>query len=167
MRSRVLTLMCGLSLMTSGLAAQSAGGSAGRAGAGDAALASVRKGFTDLSAWIIKSAELVPADKYGFKPTPAVRSFGQLLAHSIDGYVYYCTRAAGRSVEWSDATEKGPLDRATLVRRLKEATTSCEAAHGAGARDVVPLIDNLGHASLHYGNMITYLRLMGLTPPSS
>jgi hypothetical protein len=44
----------------------------------------------------------------------------------------------------------------------------CTAAHtAANTARVAPLIANYGHASLHYGNMITYLRMTGIKPPSS
>jgi hypothetical protein len=88
-----------------------------------------------------------------------------MIGHIVDGYNYFCSAAAGRKGSWSEATEKGPTDKATLARKLKEATDACTAAHGSGA--VGPLIDNLGHTNLHYGNVITYLRMMGLKPPSS
>ena len=38
---------------------------------------------------------------------------------------------------------------------------------GAIAADPLPRVENIGHSSLHYGNLITYLRMMGLVPPSS
>jgi hypothetical protein len=69
-------------------------------------------------------------------------------------------------VEWSDAIEKGRTDKATLVQTLRQATEACNAAY-AGGGQVRALIDNIGHTNLHYGNLITYLRMLGLTPPSS
>ena len=49
--------------------------------------------------------------------------------------------------------------------KLKEALDACSAAHEAG--QLGPLIANYGHANLHYGNMATYMRMLGLVPPSS
>ena len=123
------------------------------------------KSFAELSGWILKSAEMVPADKYSYKPAPTVRTFGEQLGHIADGSNYFCGRAAGKKVQWSDAIAQGKTDKATVVPKLKEALDACTASHGTGA--LVMLIQNYGHANLHYGNMITYLRMLGLVPPSS
>ena len=123
------------------------------------------KGFAELSGWIMKAAEMVPADKYSYKPAPTVRTFGELLGHIADGSNYYCARSTGKKVEWSDANAQGKTDKATVVPKLKEALDACGAAHGTGHLPM--LIQNFGHANLHYGNMATYMRMLGLVPPSS
>jgi uncharacterized damage-inducible protein DinB len=126
----------------------------------------LRGGFDETAAWVVKAAEMVPADKYGFKPAATVRSFGQLIGHIADGQNYYCARGAGDPVQWVQTVEQGSQDKAVLVQKLKESIALCTAAHArAGAAG--PLIANYGHTSLHYGNVITYLRLLGLVPPSS
>lgn len=131
----------------------------------DAASAAARKGFGEVSGWIAKAADAVPADKYNYKPVATVRSFGQLVAHIVDGYTYYCGQAAGKKNQWTDLFEKGKTDKATIVAALKQAQAICTAAYGSG--QIAPLIENVGHSSLHYGNVITYMRMMGLVPPSS
>ena len=70
-----------------------------------AAPESVTKGFAQVADWITQSAESVPAEKYSFKPTDGVRTFGQLVAHIVDGYRFYCRLAKG-PVEWTDTVEK-------------------------------------------------------------
>jgi uncharacterized damage-inducible protein DinB len=132
----------------------------------DDAAAALRKNFTEVSGWVSKAAGLAPADKYSYRPTQSTRTFGQLIAHIADSYNYYCARAAGRDTQWSDAIEKGATDKATLAQKLKQATDSCNAAYG-GANNAGPLIENIGHTNLHYGNIVTYMRMLGLTPPSS
>jgi hypothetical protein len=128
--------------------------------------AALRKNFDEVSGWITKAADLVPADKYTYRPAASVRTFGQLIAHVADSYNYFCARAAGRNIQWSDAIEKGNTDKATLVQKLKQSLETCNSAYGgAGLPD--PLIDNIGHTNLHYGNIITYMRMLGMTPPSS
>jgi uncharacterized damage-inducible protein DinB len=125
----------------------------------------LRQSFDQVAGWIAKSAELVPADKYAYQPAKTVRSFGQLIGHIADGYLYYCGRAAGRNVEWSDAIATGKTDKATIVAQLTNARSSCAAAY-AGVYSPL-LIENLTHSHLHYGNVITYLRMLGLAPPST
>ncbi len=127
----------------------------------------LRQNFAEVSGWVSKAADMVPAEKYDYKPVDTVRSFGQIIAHVTDSYNYFCARGAGDKVEWSDATEKGTIDKATLVPKLKAALDKCNAAYGKDNGQVGPLLGNIGHTSLHYGNIITYMRMLGLKPPSS
>jgi uncharacterized damage-inducible protein DinB len=136
-----------------------------QSGANEAA-AALRYGFGEVSGWVTKAAELVPADKYSYRPAPSVRTFGQQIAHIAVAYNYYCGRAAGQNVQWSDAIEKGSTDKATLAQKLKQATDACNAAYGGNGQAGM-LMANIAHTNLHYGNVITYLRMLGLTPPSN
>jgi uncharacterized damage-inducible protein DinB len=132
----------------------------------DATLPALLGSFNQVSGWVTAAANAVPAEKYGYRPTESVRTVGQMLGHIIDGYHYYCGRATGNRVEWSDATEKGQTDKATLTTKLRQAVLVCESAY-AGQNQIGPLVENVAHTNLHYGNLITYMRMLGLTPPSS
>jgi len=125
----------------------------------------LRGAFEEVTGHIAKAAELVPQERYGYQPVGTVRTLGQLIGHIVDGYHYYCGRAAGRNIQWSDSTAQGALDKAALASRLRDAAAQCVAAYVAG--NVGPLVVNTFHANLHYGNLVTYLRLLGLVPPSS
>jgi uncharacterized damage-inducible protein DinB len=127
----------------------------------------LRNGFNEVNDWIVKSAEMVPAEKYNYKPVDTVRTFGQLIAHVTDSYNFFCARGAGNKVEYSDAVEKAGTDKDTLLPKLKEAVGKCNAAYSSSTSQFRPLFTNIGHTSLHYGNIITYLRMMGMKPPSS
>jgi uncharacterized damage-inducible protein DinB len=125
-------------------------------------------GFKEVSGWLAASADLVPADKYTYKPVATVRSFGELMAHVADGMHWYCGSAmTPKDVEWSDAVAKGPTDKATVVGALKKAITVCTNAHSASTARIERLMGNIAHANLHYGNAIVYLRMLGLKPPST
>ena len=127
----------------------------------------LRNGFNEFNDWVTKAAEMVPADKYSYRPVDTVRTFGQLIAHITDSYNYFCAHGVGNKVEWSEAVEKGGTDKDTLLPKLKEAVGKCNAAYGSSNGQLRPLFTNVGHTSLHYGNIITYMRMMGLKPPSS
>lgn len=128
----------------------------------------VKAGFDEVSNWLIKSAELAPADKYTYKPVDTVRSFGQLMAHAADGMNWFCGCAtAAKDLPWSDAIEKGKTDKPTVVAALKKASAGCTTAYGSTTARIDKLMANVAHSNLHYGNTITYLRMMGLKPPSS
>jgi uncharacterized damage-inducible protein DinB len=127
----------------------------------------LRNGFNEVNGWVVQAAEMVPADKYNYRPVDTVRTFGQLIAHVTDSYNYFCAHGVGNKVEWSTPVEKGNTDKDTLLPKLKEAVGKCNAAYSSGNGQMRPLFTNVGHTSLHYGNIITYMRMMGLKPPSS
>jgi len=127
----------------------------------------LRNGFNEVNEWVVKAADMVPADKYNYKPVDTVRTFGQLIAHITDSYNYFCAHGVGNKVQYTDAAEKAGTDKDTLLPKLKEAVGKCNAAYSSSNAQFRPLFTNLGHTNLHYGNIITYLRMMGLKPPSS
>ena len=129
--------------------------------------AELRKGFEEVNGWVTTAADMVPADKYTYRPTDSVRTFGQLIAHITDSYNYFCAHGAGNKVQWVTPIEEGKTDKETLLPKLKEAVGRCNAAYGSANAQFKPLFMNVGHTSLHYGNIITYMRMMGLKPPSS
>ena len=122
-------------------------------------------GLREVGTWAEKGAELVPADKYTYKPVGTVRTFGELVAHIADGMNWYCANASGKKTEWSDAIEKGKTDKATVTAALKAAHANCHRVTNDG--QLKELMQNMAHTNLHYGNMITYIRMLGLVPPSS
>lgn len=127
----------------------------------------LRNGFNEVNGWVMQAAEMVPADKYNYRPVDTVRTYGQLIAHIADSYNYFCAHAVGNKVEWATPIEKGSTDKDAVLPKLKEAVGKCNAAYGSGNGQLRPLFTNVGHTSLHYGNIITYMRMMGLKPPSS
>ena len=161
MKIRILLVLCSLLFSASSTFGQSE-----PAKAPDVAT-ELRNGFNEVNGWVTKAAEMVPADKYNYKPADTVRTFGQLIAHVTDSYNYFCAHGVGNKVEWSDPVEKGVTDKDTLLPKLKEAVGRCNAAYGSAKGEIRPLLSNVGHTNLHYGNIITYMRMLGLKPPSS
>jgi uncharacterized damage-inducible protein DinB len=130
---------------------------------------------------ILRSADKMPEDKYAFKPTDSVRTYGQVLAHVADGQYEFCGAAAGKS----DAKniEQTAKSKAEIVAALKSAFAYCDAIYGgmtdAKATEMIPafggakitrlsMLDfNVSHTMEHYGNLVTYMRIQGIVPPSS
>jgi uncharacterized damage-inducible protein DinB len=130
---------------------------------------------------ITKSAEKVPEDLYAFKPTPAVRSFGQILGHIADSSQYFCGTASGTPPP-QESVEKTKTSKADLQKALADAFAACDAAYAAmtdaKAAETVKffggeqprlavLAFNTAHEFEHYGNLVTYMRLKDIVPPSS
>ena len=122
----------------------------------------------------------MPEEGYGFKPTPEVRSFGQLIGHIADDQYAYCSAVKGE--DKSSEFERTAPPKAEMVAALKSAFAYCDGAYEAlvdasatdkvkfRGRDVPKLAVftlHAGHAWEHYGNVVVYMRLKGLVPPSS
>ncbi|MCC6395296.1 MAG: DinB family protein [Bryobacterales bacterium] len=129
---------------------------------------------------IIRAAEKMPEDKYSYKPTPEVRSFAQLIGHISDAQYLFCSPVKGEKK--SLGIEKSKSAKADLTAAVKEAFAYCDSAYDAltdaQARETVKffgrdrsklnvLYFNSAHNNEHYGNIVTYMRLNGLVPPSS
>jgi hypothetical protein len=128
--------------------------------------AAVRSGFTRINDLVASAIALVPPDKYGYRPVATARSFGEVVGQIADSYQYYCgTAVRGNAVQRSNAIEKGPTDRRTLTQKIRFAIEMCTGASEDG--DLVPLMENVVQANQHYGTLVTYIRMLGLTPPGS
>jgi uncharacterized damage-inducible protein DinB len=130
---------------------------------------------------ILRSADKVPEDKYAFKPIDTVRSFGQVLAHVADGQYEFCGAAAGKHDEKN--VEQTAKTKAAIVAALKSAFAYCDDIYAgmtdAKAVELIPafggakltrlgMLDfNVSHTMEHYGNVVTYMRILGMVPPSS
>lgn len=134
-----------------------------------------------VSGIVVAAAEKMPEENYSFKPTPDVRSFGQLVGHVADSQYFFCATATGEAPPMKNV-EKTKTTKADLVAALKDAVAYCQKAY-AGMTDaqgsqmtklmnfdmakLTVLSTNSMHMDEHYGNMVTYLRLKGIVPPSS
>jgi len=130
--------------------------------------------------WLIKSAEQMPDSTYFFKPTPAIRSFGQIIGHVANANFLFCATAKGEKSPATQDFEKS-TDRAALVKGLKDAFAYCDAVYkmtdaslsapaevfGIKMTRLGFVMLNVTHNNEHYGNLVTYFRLKGMTPPSS
>jgi len=129
----------------------------------------------------VRAAEKMPEDLYSFKPAPEVRSFGQLVGHVADAQYLFCAPVLGEKNPML-GIEKSKTAKADLVQALKDAIAFCDKAYDGmtdeQASQVVKLFGrdmakltvlsiNTGHTDEHYGNMVTYMRIKGLVPPSS
>ena len=126
------------------------------------------------------------ADDFAFKPTPQVRSFGELIGHVILANYLMCSQAAGQK---SPATTNYATvtDRAVLIKGLNDALAYCDRTYAettdanfsqpvkvAGPGNRVTdatrgsvLSFNVTHNNEHYGNVVLYMRLRNKVPPST
>ena len=85
--------------------------------------------YTNVRGWITRAAEAMPEEHYSFKPTPDVRSFGELLGHVANAQYSFC--AAPRKMASPNKTniEKTATTKAALVAALKESFAFCDPAY--------------------------------------
>jgi len=137
---------------------------------------------------LAEAAEAMPAEDFGFKPTPEIRSFAQLVGHVITANFFFCSQAKSAAMPTTTNFER-VADKAALIKALTDALAYCDAVYQstsdaefnqavtlngfpgmnpktATIRGAV-LMFNTTHNNEHYGNIVVYLRLKGKVPPST
>jgi len=140
-----------------------------------------KRAYGQVKSWILRSAEKMPEENYSFKPTDGVRSFGQLIGHVADAQYLFCSSAMGEKNPGLKI-EQSKTSKADLIAALKDAYAYCDKAYdgmtdATGGQLVklfasdIPKLGvlsvNIAHTSEHYGNIVTYMRIKNIVPPSS
>ena len=144
--------------------------------------ATVRNSWNSVKRFVAASAEKMPAEQFGFKPTPDVRSFGELVGHLANEHYLLCAPLKGEANPMAKVDFEKTTAKADLVKAINDSNAYCDAAYIAAKDEpkTIALISetrrdtpfrtmllNVTHDNEHYGNMITYLRMKGIVPPSS
>jgi hypothetical protein len=133
--------------------------------------------------FIIASAELMPAEKYTFKPTAGQVTFGKAIAHLVDANNYVCPMLTTAPPAPRGAPTSETLSKDALVAALKASFQGCDKAM-AGLQDAQlgdtitffggkpaprarALIEEIGDLEDHYSQLAAYLRLNDIIPPSA
>jgi hypothetical protein len=144
--------------------------------------ATLNKILSQYSKNLIGTAEIMPASKYGYHPTPEEMTFGQAMAHIARVNNFACGKLVeGPAAPGPKTTEKDSKER--LIEGLKASLTYCTQAFSkltdAKLGDMVPFfggrqVTRLGAAlevthdlADHYASLAVYLRLNGLLPPTA
>ena len=161
------------------LAAQ---GSRDSAALANPVMAATRPQYEQVKDYLLRAADQMPEQNYAFRPTPQVRTFGQLLGHIATTQHLLCAAALDERPVTTEEFEKTLTSKTSLVDALLASFSYCDRAYrltdarataslhsqGAGNRSALALlVQNIAHDNEHYGNIVTYLRLNNLVPPSS
>lgn len=137
--------------------------------------------FTVTGRILVAAAEKMPEEHYGFRPADSVRTFGQIVGHVADSQYGFCAAARPNKNPLPNI-EKTKTSKADLVAALKEAFAYCDATYSgvteASSEEKVKLMGmemprlgvltvNLVHTMEHYGNLVTYMRMKDVVPPTS
>lgn len=137
--------------------------------------------WSTMVGYFTAAAEQVPEAEYSFKPVETVRTFGQMVGHLAGAQNMMCAAALGEAQKSEDDIEKTVTTKAGLVTALKASSDYCSRAYGISDADAAgntklfgqdmskmfALSLNAAHAGEHYGNLVTYMRIKGMVPPSS
>jgi len=131
---------------------------------------------------LVAAAEEMPADKFGFRPTPEQITFGNLVLHIIQSNSYLCAKI-GEVSEAKSPSLKETDGKDRLVTSLKASFDFCRTALGKvddsklgdtvelfGGREgprAFALIALTNDWADHYSAAAMYLRLNGLLPPTA
>jgi hypothetical protein len=136
---------------------------------------------------LIAAAELMPADKYSYRPTPAQMTFGDLIAHIVHTNMFLCAAMSGTPAPMSPAEIKkiaGADGKDALVAAMKQSFDYCteglaklqdsalaEEASVVGQKTGMSrgaaLVTILVDWADHYSTAASYLRLNDMLPPSA
>ena len=149
----------------------------------------LRGAYTNNRNYIARAAEKMPEEHYGMRPgtQPEVRTFGQLIGHLANYNYLWCSQAKGDKNPAAGQDFEKLTNKAALVKSVTEAITYCaavyEALTDASGQELLTitqengrrtqslrmslLVLNYGHNNEHYGNVVTYMRIRDIVPPSS
>lgn len=133
------------------------------------------------------AAEKMPAEHFSFRPTPEVRTYSELFAHTIDTQIYFCNIVKGGANPIAGKNlEKSVTDKAGVVQMVKDGFAYCDDVFAGLTDEKLASMLTIGtapkayqsaagnqvtfvvvHGNEHYGNLVTYMRMKGIVPPSS
>lgn len=141
-----------------------------------------RNDAADKAKNLIASAEIMPAEHYNFKPTPAQMSFGDIVVHLSQGNDFLCGAIGGMKAP-TRTPVAATASKDALVARLKETFAFCDQALAGlddsklaeevpffGGRKVTraaAMTITTGDWADHYSQAAIYLRLNGELPPTA
>ena len=130
---------------------------------------------------MVGAAEAMPAEKYSFKPTPEMNSFGHLVMHITQSNNTFCSKISGQAAPDLKIAETDGKDK--LVAAMKDSFAFCATALASvddsklgdqfmffGNRPISrggALVALAGSWTDHYATEAIYLRLNGILPPTA
>jgi uncharacterized damage-inducible protein DinB len=162
-------------------AAQQAAAAGAAPGSASAAVDAVESLYRPVQRFVVAAAEQIPDSLYGYRPTANVRTVGQLFAHMANFHNLGCATALGEANPSKEDYEKSRTTKAAIVEALRTSSEVCERAFAQNDAATMGTAKLFGqdrsrlsiltmvttHDWEHYGNLVTYMRMVGLVPPSS
>lgn len=166
----IAVLVCGVALQ-----AQTAGENAA-----NPLSSAVRRAYENVKANLIDTAEKVPEEDYGFRPTPQIRTFAGVLDHITSAQMHTCSGILGSRMSYTAPAENA--SKANVIAALKASFEECDRAYNqlsdtnathpvhtymGEVPQLMALVGNTNHDNHEYGVLTVYMRLKGIVPPST
>ena len=142
--------------------------------------------YAGLKRNIVASAEKMPVEHLSFKPSPDVRTYAQQLGHIVDTQYFFCNAVKGGSNPATGKDFEKITERDAMVQAVKDAFAYCDDLFSSLTNETAMQMITIGaaanerqtaranqltmvivHGTEHYGNLVTYMRIKGIVPPSS
>lgn len=140
----------------------------------------IRAEFAAVTRQVLTAANKAPESIYGYQPTPDVFTLRKQLLHIADASYSICASFKGTPGQRPKMDADAALPKSEVIAALTAAFGFCDAALQAAtdatlAEPVSATAANkrpksnaaghlLAHTALHYGNVVTYMRLNKLSP---
>lgn len=146
----------------------------------DAAVQSLVPVHETVMGYLVASAEQMPEELYSYRPTDAVRTFGQIIGHVANALHGFCGSAMGQG--WNSPEDfEQRTTKAGFIEALNLGVEACKEAYamtdgqameemdffGSPSTRLGVLTFNIAHNWEHYGNLVVYFRANDMVPPSS
>jgi hypothetical protein len=130
---------------------------------------------------MVAAADSMPAEKYGFKPTAEMNTFGHVVMHIAQSNYFLCSKISGQAapdVKIADTDGKDKLV-AALKGSFEFCTTALAGVDDSKLSDPLTLFGNRQTSRAgaliilsddwydHYAGQAIYLRLNGILPPTA
>jgi DinB superfamily len=132
----------------------------------------INRNFSDINRKILEMAKDFPEAKYGYRPGPDTRSFGELILHISAGNTYASLAGRGDKAKWVEPDPKVIKTKAEIVAVFQKSVDDAMAMLKTVPEDyfsktVSPWVGIIEHNAEHYGLLVGYYRFNGLVPPES
>ncbi|BCS32041.1 hypothetical protein TBR22_A12460 [Luteitalea sp. TBR-22] len=142
--------------------------------------AEARRAVERISGNLLRMAEKMPEEHYGFQAVPEIRTFAATLGHTIDSRTRTCASLSGSGAQPGASALKAKAD---LVAAMKASIAECEKAfatltdativgvvtggRGGPRSRLAAIYGMVAHDNEEYGYLAVHMRLKGVVPPSS
>lgn len=144
------------------------------------ALEGIRGEFKAVSDSVLKAAQKAPENLYAYQPTPEVFTYRKMMLHVAGASYSLCASFQGKPGEAPKVDANQQASKQQVLETLRAAFSYCDAAMAAASdatlAEVVTAPSGtkrpksyyvshlIAHTSLHYGNIVTYMRLNKMSP---
>jgi uncharacterized damage-inducible protein DinB len=134
---------------------------------------------------LTEAAEKMPEEHYGFRPTPDIRPFGQIVAHVALSQFGTCAALKGEPSPRKDEKEEASRTKTETIALLKASAEYCSPTVNALTEETMTELTKVGekgenqaakgllpvslvvHGMETYGTLAVYMRLKGIVPPTT